>query len=130
MLATARCVIAAAVEGEFSVEAIAEKTGLTIEATRAVLNSRAYQELVREEMTHIVAHTLVNGVRAMANIVQDAQAKNSDRIAAHRAVVQTYDAIRGPMAPPSESPSSEFEKLLKQIRDNQPKIEVTDASPR
>lgn len=131
MLATARCVIAASLDGEFSVEVIAERTGLTEDATRAVLNSPAYQQLVRDEMQQIVAHTLVRGTQAMAKIIESDQVSHKDRIAAHRAIVQTYESIRGSLAPPSESPANEFDSLMRQLREQKKlKIEDPNASAR
>lgn len=132
MLLTAKCVIAATIDGdaEFSVPAIAERTGLTMEAVKAVLNSPTYQGLMREEMQQIVAHTLVRGVQTMANIINDGEAKNSDRIAAHRAIVQTYEAMRGNLERAPEPAAADFDQLLKNLRKSQTKVTVTDASPR
>jgi len=96
LLETVRCILAAATDGniEFNVPAIADRTGLTVEAVQRVFSSPVYYGLLQQEALQLISHSLLRGVRAMDKIVHAGGiTRNSDKIAAHRAIVHTYQAV-------------------------------------
>lgn len=129
LLLTAKCVIAAIADQEtgFSVPSIADATGLTLEQVREILNTKTFQDLLRQELAHMVSGTMVRGIQTMARIIDDVTAKNSDRIAAHRAVMQTYDSLCGSLERAPEDPTKQFGALLDSIRKQRLQVEDTNA---
>lgn len=130
MLVSVRCVIAAATDGEisFTVPAIADRTGLTVDQVRHILASPKYHELMNQEVRQLVAHTLVRGVNVLDRIVNNGEAKNADKIAAHRAIVQTYQALNGQQGPPPSDAATDFDKLMANLKKTRIKVEEQNGS--
>ena len=95
MLATARLVLAAAMKPNrpFSVGEIALETGLTVEGLRRILNSRAYQAVMTEQLQMLVGTTITRSVAVMDKIITSEDSTDLNKIAATRAVVHVYQAI-------------------------------------
>lgn len=127
MLLTARCLVAASLDGslEFSVKELARRTRLTEDTVQRVMNSPTYQKLMREEMAQLVAVTMGRGIAAMQKIIGDDTEIAKNKIAAFKAIVATYDSMAGNLPREQESPTEAFEALVKGLRKQ--RVEVTNA---
>lgn len=113
MIMTARAVLACALNPaqRLDVTEIAMATGLTREAVRHVLGSQTYQRLISDEIRMLVSGSLMRGVRRLDEIVNGEKTTHSNAIAAHRAVVHTYQAIT--QARPADDNESKSDEQLK-----------------
>jgi hypothetical protein len=95
-LATVRIVIAAAsrMDRPFSVAAIAEDTGLTVEGVREVMEGPLYRDLLTGECRNLLSHAMTRGLRRMDDIVNAEKSSDRDRVSAFNAIVNTYGAVK------------------------------------
>lgn len=123
VLATARCILAAAVDSdgtEFSIIGIAERTGFTTDQVRSIMASPLYLQLIQQEAVQLISHALVRGVRRMDKIVNDTKTTDANRIAAHRATVHTYQAVTQRPTAPKRGEDAGLDEWARQFIDGNP----------
>lgn len=110
-----KAVVEAALDGDvnFSLPAIADAAGTTVEEVQRVLGTDDYRRAVREFGDTLIQHALVRGIQKMDALVHGGGVKDRDRISAHNAIVQTLVALKQAKAPPAKTVAQELDDWLK-----------------
>ncbi len=74
-------------------KAIGARIGCSEAEIRFVLASPIYSEMMREELRGLAMGLLSRGMTVIDRIICDKQTRDSDRIAAHRALLKSYEVI-------------------------------------
>lgn len=109
-------------------EAIGKRIGCSGAEIRFVLASPIYSEMMREELRGLAMGLLSRGMTVIDRIICDDKTRDSDRIAAHRALLKSYEVIAN-IEPVHEGLKSResFVKMLDRLKRTD--VTVTNGAP-
>jgi len=133
MVTTARVILGVVTNPDIplTLSAVAERTGLTVEAVREILNGKAYQDLIGDHLRVQVSTLMMRGLMKMDRIVHG-EYKASDQIAAYRSIVATFDSASKSLPRAVEAGAEDdLEKALRVLdKLRKPEAKVRDEGKR
>jgi hypothetical protein len=116
VLLTVRVILGAVLEPgvAMTVPAIAEATGLTVEAVRHAMSSAPYRAALEGEAMNLLSHSLTRGIKKMDSLVHGDKVSDTNRVAAFRAIVSTYQAVQL-AKPKARDVDADLEDFLKDL---------------